>query len=617
MTARMRRISSDYEQVRKDFAGHKFIIVEPIGEEPPEKYLVTYYVNGIYMNVEGKVETLAKHQVEITLHADYPRYKPLCRILTPIWHPNFKDGQVCIGDIWGAGESLSDIIVNIGDMIQYKSWNSFSPLSADAAQWAMDNKEMFPIGDGNLYVVDSADGKDGIGIDIQKSSEPQDEEYVEITLEDEITQTPTVNVVENDFEITAEELEGIEFIPTADRMQGGAAGGIKEKAKVNFKTILTKGILWALIGSILAFGFSELTGKIFTSSKMAEIAGYKDLAKYLKYSDLQTEYESQILEKFKKYCEKNGYDVDDMDVFEDWVANELDEKLLSKYQSAGTKMENALYDTYCDEFDEDMDLIVDAVANMVRLKTAVWAAVIAMLVGLFLGVGEGVFYGSKSNAVKYGLIGAVISLIIGGISGYLAQWMYATALDDNTSDVMAALIRGIGWSIMGIGIGLAIGLIKPNGKRILYCTIGGFVGAFLGGFAFNYVCDIVPNDFIARAVAIIIMCILIGIGVGLLEQFAKQAWLKVVRGEFEGKEYLVFPGNTSIGNNSNNTIVLFKDKLIGAHHCDIICEGNTYSIIDCGAPGGTLVNGMKISRHGLKRGDTISIGNSMLVFNSK
>ena len=156
MTARMRRLMSDYEQVKKDFAGHKYIVVTPIGTEPPEQYHVTYFVNGIYLLPDGKIETLGRHEVEITLHADYPRYKPICRILTPIWHPNFRDGQICIGDIWGAGESLTDIIINIGDMIQYKSWNSSSPLSADAAQWAIENKHLFPVGNLNLYISDYA-----------------------------------------------------------------------------------------------------------------------------------------------------------------------------------------------------------------------------------------------------------------------------------------------------------------------------------------------------------------------------------------------------------------------------------------------------------------------------
>ena len=88
MTARMRRIASDWEQVRKDFAGHKNIIVTPVGPEPPEKYHVTYFVNGIYLLPDGRVETLARHEIEITLHAEYPRYKPLCnpsRRILPFW----------------------------------------------------------------------------------------------------------------------------------------------------------------------------------------------------------------------------------------------------------------------------------------------------------------------------------------------------------------------------------------------------------------------------------------------------------------------------------------------------------------------------------------------------
>ena len=36
--ARMRRLSSDYEEVKKNFAGHKNIIVTPVGDEPPEKW---------------------------------------------------------------------------------------------------------------------------------------------------------------------------------------------------------------------------------------------------------------------------------------------------------------------------------------------------------------------------------------------------------------------------------------------------------------------------------------------------------------------------------------------------------------------------------------------------
>lgn len=594
MTARERRLISDYEQVRKDFAGHKNIIVTPVGNEPPEKYHITYFVNGIYLLPDGRIETQGRHEVEITLHADYPRYKPICKILTPIWHPNFRDGQICIGDIWGAGESLSDIIINIGDMIQYKSWNSYSPLSADAAQWAMENKHLFPVGNIDLYIADYASAKDEVEIDLfdeggnKVEDTPVASEAAGQTTPDVGTVSAPVAVMEkkdeNDFEITAEELAGIEFVPTAQRMQTVSHGGMVKGGKVNFKTILVKGLLWALIGAFVGFGLSELTDPLTNESSAAKIMGYSYLADY--YEDY-----NKALETVE----------DDKSKAQSYYSDAMDE----------------LEDSYEYEFHSDEDDMLETMKTVVRVHTGMWSAVIALFIGLFLGIGEGIFYGSKEKAFKYGAIGAGVSLALGFISGYLAQWMYSTMLGEDPSDIAAAFIRGLGWAVMGLGIGVAIGLIKPEKKRMLFCALGGLGGGFLGGFLFNYVCDIIPNDVVARGVAIVIMGILIGVGVGLLEQFAKQAWLKVIRGEFEGKEYLVFAGTTSIGNNGKNTIVLFKDKLVGPHHCDIVLEGSKYVLVDSGTPMGTIVNGMKTTRHVLRQGDAIAIGNSVLVFNTK
>jgi len=570
MTARMRRLASDWEQVKKDFAGHQNIVITPIGDEPPEKYHVTYFVNGIYLMPDGSIELLARHEVEITLHAEYPRYKPICRILTPIWHPNFRDGQICIGDIWGAGESLSDIIINIGDMIQYKSWNSYSPLSAEAAQWAMENKHLFPVGNVELYIADYASAKEKVEIDLfDNEGKPAETGYVPsgatVPLSDDLDSFAETQPAsgfadvalkeadENDFEITAEELAGIEFVPTAQRMQSLSQGVTVKGGRINFKTIFMKGLLWALIGGIVGFILQEsLDSATSTDAALG------------------------------------------------WMG----------------------YDGIYDLLDMDSDEAVDIIRSATRISTAFFSAFIACALGLFMGLGEGVFYGSKEKAVKYAAIGAGMSLIIGFISGYIAQWMYATLLEDSGSDFAAAFVRGLGWSIMGLGVGVSIGLIKPAKKRILFCALGGTGGGFLGGFIFNFITDALrtgddDTGTFPRAVGIIIMSLLIGLGIGLLEQFAKQAWLKVIRGEFEGKEYLVFAGTTSIGNNGKNTIVLFKDKLVGPHHCDIVLEGSKYVLVDCGTPMGTVVNGMRTSRHVLRKGDAIAIGNSVLVFNTR
>lgn len=556
MNARMRRIASDWEQLQKDFANHPYIKVTPMGGEPPERYHITYFINGIYLLADGSVQTQARHDVEITLHAEYPRYKPLCKILTPIWHPNFRDGQICIGDIWGAGESLSDIIVNIGDMIQYKSWNSYSPLSAEAAKWAMEHKHMFPVGNINLYQGEEAT-VDDVQIDLFDDAGQK--------IAGEEPEAPVLEIPpekENDFEITADELAGVTFVPTASRMQT-AQRQVSGK-KLNFKTVFMKGLLWGLIGGVIGFVLQELLGMALSTDAILGWMGYPGM--------------EQI------YANAN----------------------------AGLYTEAQAY------------ALLSAIQNAVRMNSAFFSAFTACGIGLFLGLGEGVYYGSARQAFKNAAMGAGISLVLGFLSGYIAQWLYSALLSNTENEFAMAFIRGIGWAIMGLGIGFSAGLIKPEKKRLLFCALGGMMGGFIGGFAFDYIYQIpglllssTDDGVVCRGIGIVVTGLLVGLGTGLLEQFAKSAWLKVVRGEFEGKEYLVFAGTTSIGNNGKNTIVLFKDKLVGEHHCDIVQEGNRYILVDCGTPMGTVVNGMRVSRHVLRQGDSISVGNSVLVFNMK
>lgn len=153
MSARLRRLTADYEKIRAEAAGHKYVKIEPLGPQPPERYLVTYLVKGLkWDQAANRPIELNRHQVEIYLGQSYPREKPICNIKTEIFHPNFQNrGTVCIGDHWAAGETLWDVIVQIGEMIQYQSYNPKSPLDAQAARWSRDNEHLFPIGKVDLY----------------------------------------------------------------------------------------------------------------------------------------------------------------------------------------------------------------------------------------------------------------------------------------------------------------------------------------------------------------------------------------------------------------------------------------------------------------------------------
>jgi len=66
-------------------------------------------------------------------------------MLTPVFHPNFDDATVCIGDFWAASEGLDDLIIRIGRMIAYQEYNTKSPLNGLAAKWSEQHAHLFPV----------------------------------------------------------------------------------------------------------------------------------------------------------------------------------------------------------------------------------------------------------------------------------------------------------------------------------------------------------------------------------------------------------------------------------------------------------------------------------------
>jgi hypothetical protein len=91
--------------------------------------------------------------VELSLPAGYPREKPYCTTSTPIFHPNFGN-YICIADTWSPSMTIVDTIVEIGDMLQYKLYNTGSPLNALAAKWVVDNLEKVPLSNVELIPLE-------------------------------------------------------------------------------------------------------------------------------------------------------------------------------------------------------------------------------------------------------------------------------------------------------------------------------------------------------------------------------------------------------------------------------------------------------------------------------
>jgi len=135
----------------EQFTGHPYIDVRPLYGNPPEAYEVTYRVPGVVLDPGTNRPVVANlHRARIYLHREYPREKPKCVMETPIFHPNFGS-YICIDDYWAAGETLVDVIIHIGQMIQYQNYNPKSPLNPVAAMWAKAHEDIFPVGNIDLY----------------------------------------------------------------------------------------------------------------------------------------------------------------------------------------------------------------------------------------------------------------------------------------------------------------------------------------------------------------------------------------------------------------------------------------------------------------------------------
>src|SRR5215831_18226818 len=142
---RIRRLLADEQALEQRLRDWPRIVITGKAGMPPEIYRFTYKLRGLYVAGSGEILERDTHTLEVNLSLGYPRRAPQCRMLTPIFHPNFDDSMVCIGDFWAASEGLDDLVIRIGRMIAYQEYNVKSPLNGLAAKWATQNANLLPI----------------------------------------------------------------------------------------------------------------------------------------------------------------------------------------------------------------------------------------------------------------------------------------------------------------------------------------------------------------------------------------------------------------------------------------------------------------------------------------
>jgi pSer/pThr/pTyr-binding forkhead associated (FHA) protein len=260
-------------------------------------------------------------------------------------------------------------------------------------------------------------------------------------------------------------------------------------------------------------------------------------------------------------------------------------------------------------------------------------------IGLFLGVVDGIVEGNPRKLLQGMLFGTLAGILLGGVGMYVGNGVYNLLGGDVQNRVnlfgflKQVIARSLGWAFMGLGLGVGSALVTRTPQRIRNGALGGLIGGFLGGVLF----DILPNllgpvQQVAgssgcyeaggpgRAIGFTAIGGLTGFFIGLVEEMFKQAWVKVLAGRNEGKEFILSKPMNILGRDERCDVPLYGDPSVGLQHAAIRADGRRHLLLDANTPLGTLVNGLRANPNEellLRDGDMIQIGVHRILFREK
>lgn len=263
--------------------------------------------------------------------------------------------------------------------------------------------------------------------------------------------------------------------------------------------------------------------------------------------------------------------------------------------------------------------------------------------GFWLGMADSLTRGLPAQAVRRGLLSALIgmpgamialflgNLVYGSLSALLGNPVGVGGPPTPLGFVTDIVPRTVGWMFFGAGIGAAAGVVTGSVKRWWHSIIGGTIGGILGGIGFQIATLIFTPMYLGlaggeapvevgapgRAVGFPVLGASIGFFIALVQEALKSAWVRVVLGRNEGKEYPVDKLVNIIGRDEYADIPLFGDRHIAPQHARIVKMQDGYYLQDLGAPAGVQLNGQPVQQAKLKDGDLIQIASMRLQFLEK
>lgn len=243
-------------------------------------------------------------------------------------------------------------------------------------------------------------------------------------------------------------------------------------------------------------------------------------------------------------------------------------------------------------------------------------AAVGTIVGAAIGLGLSIVAGAANGQWTQIVLRAVPGIVGGGIGG---------AVGGVTGQLMFAigLPRALGWMIVGIGIGIVEGIYDRSPSKLRNGLIGGAAGGLIGGFLFDPIQNSIAHGsgMTSRAVAFVILGMMIGALVGLVQVALKDAWLTVVDGYRAGRQLILSRPVTALGRGDHLQLAFLgpMNAELESEHVRIVRQSNgSYVVEDNHSKLGTRLNNQPLTHATpLHNGDVIKFGTNFVRFNER
>ena len=242
-------------------------------------------------------------------------------------------------------------------------------------------------------------------------------------------------------------------------------------------------------------------------------------------------------------------------------------------------------------------------------------AVIGAAIGAMLILADEIQDPKLFRMARNLIFGAFVGALIGCVGVFVADMVF-TPLARTGALPIVIIGRTLGWAIMGIAAGLCPGIVAGSNVRIKQGALGGLIGGGIGGILFDVLAGMTSGGSVSRFVGFTITGLAIGVAVGLIEEFGKVYWLTALSGGREGRNFILAKPVSVLGRDELVDIPVFGDVSVLKRHATVALSPAGASII--AQPGASVVvNGVPMPNTVLQDGDVVEFGRQRFRFHSR